>query len=199
MTLPWWDWLTMTKLELREAGVDPEERFGRTGHRRHFSKVWACSVGYWVLAEPREIMSVCGLDPKDAKDRSRYDMFKSRWRLASSRTAPGDLDSTRSLSARRLLLAESAALEMQLAMNGHGTYTAPVPPGEAAKLVASDLKILPMEAMLYRHAVDRVLEENELTWRAYFAIPEVERPKLWHGVHTWLPPRIRTQYALGNG
>lgn len=192
--LKWYEWLTLSPDEIRARGYEPSERYSRTGHRRALSKKWARTVGYWCLEEPRELMQRAGLNYKEPRHRMAYNRFRQRWGINSRRQVAehlleADID-------LRYALAESTFAAVAECIDGEPPYMKTHEPGEAFRLVAPDMGILPIEASLYYLGLTEVCVFHGIDDASdYFDLEN--RRRYWHeaSVFPWLPDTVAATYA----
>lgn len=186
----WW-WLMAPPATIKKAGEDPDERVVHCGHHRPLSVQWAKSVGCWRHETPKTIMRRTGAA------RTAYDNFTHRHRvLAASTPATRDLIES---------LCESAYMAVE------HTMTKGLSCGEAARNVLydsdgrrpvvnlaahKDVRVLPVELVLYHHAMEQVLEAAKMDLSSYLETDADTRERLWGHVDVIALTRIPSALLL---
>ena len=139
-------------------------------------------------------MKIAGMDPKATRSRNSYDFFKHRWKVRSVRQTPNSIligDGTSS----RVLLAESAYVDVLHALEGIEPHLKKYEFGDATVLSARNNGILPIEAVIYYRGLCEVLDFHGLTDRDY--VRAAHRDRLWTKakVNPRLPTYVLAQYA----
>lgn len=181
--LDWFEWLIFTKMEIKEAGADPTERYNRIGHKRPLSKQWAQTIGLWSLKEADSIMTAVGKDHDE--QRSSYDMFKARHDLYTKRQFARHMRSLDRENRDRklydqfdLALLCYASLQTQI-WNAVKKGEASPARGDLIDFTRRHYGVLPIEAYLYHRATFDVIAENELTMDEWGKLPYEQQREYW--------------------
>lgn len=178
-----WDWLLAPADMLREAGVDPAERLARTGHSRPIPIRWAKTIGMWCVASPKEIIDRVGAE------RVTYDMFRQRHALRVARNTDQQIEQQYSIAeAAKLYRRVFIANECYRIITHRRTKEPALSIGAAASLstgresrdqkiplrkrppVKGNLGVLPIEAVLYYHAIELIRVEHYMDPNHWLAI-----------------------------
>lgn len=175
--VPWWDWLLCPTTELKKRKLNPAERLKHTGHVRPLSSRWAQTIGMWARLDPADIISAIA-SPNDhdrRRARTSYDVFKLRHKLTSRRTfchhfVGGDPELKLWMQFGQVMVATYAhervySLLLRTPMNvgaaAKAALLTPVTPETPY------LGLLPIEYVLYYYAIQRVLNEANLSYSAW--------------------------------
>jgi len=196
--LTWWEWLIADSASIRRLGHDPTQRLPHTGHQRALSSRWAQTIGKWGRSSPASIIKLYRGESETAiseqKARWAYDLFKNRNHLWS----PGDWISLLDaepidfLRIGGVMIASLAHARVMLWKVTHPTLSLGAAAREAvlyeqpqdkAKEKLNYLGMLPIEALLYYHAIEHVLEESGITKMVWSDCQGIEawgeRADLW--------------------
>lgn len=190
--LDWWDWLTLPPATLEEYGYDVEERYRRTGHKRALSLRWACTVGHWGLAEPKDLMAMAWSGNIGRTQRSAYNGFRRRWGVRSLLQQEAHL--FKQDVPLQYALAEEAYAAVATALDGE--EGAAMLYGDALRSVGTHLGILPIEADLYYMGLTVVCRHFDLG-DVFDYFRQRDRHELWKEacVRPWLPDLVAARYA----
>ena len=180
--MKWWDWLLCSSHNLKKQGLDPEERICYTGHKRALSPRWAQTIGMWCRAKPATIMDVIspGDSTKEEKDRTRsaYDIFKYRHKLQTSapfmKTFMDPPIYSHFMEISRVMVATysyarviSHMSRSMLNLGSASELAMRVLLGDGENLVEDHFGLLPIEAMLYYNALEKIFASTDLTFRIW--------------------------------
>jgi hypothetical protein len=184
-TILWWDWLLSSTADLKRRGLDPNQRVIRTGHRRALSATWARTIGMWCRADPADIMHriapYATSEEEKRATRSRYDVFRHRHQLLLRREfiKRCGMDPNAFMEIGPVVVAAEAHSHLR----DHLLRSPGLSPGaaceQAALYEASEMNkapsdrmayrfgLLPIEMLLYYHAVEHIFEETEVTYEQW--------------------------------
>lgn len=181
--LEWWEWLSFSVADIKDAGEDPGERYDRTGHKRALSKPWIRTIGLWGLSEAREIIVAAGKSPTE--HRSAYDLFKHRHKLWTRRQLirrqqelhPGTGTEYTQLWMARACFSVIYSKGKALDEIQPGTFA--LRKGSIFEDTAHAYGILPIEACLYYETVLELLAANDISVALWDAMENKEKRRYW--------------------
>ncbi len=171
----WLKYLLLTDGELRRVKMNPDLRFDAIGHHIPLQSHWAHTVGLWAWSSRGTIMTAAGLTEDDRRHQSRFEMYRRRAGLHTSKTflkearikianerGPAfklDKKFVAGLEAAfanhgQVEIAQCARLHLELNIAVDKVST-----GAAAKNAAAELGIMPIEVLLYADQL-RYLESS---------------------------------------
>ena len=173
----WW-WLQAPNELIVASGENPEARVVHCGHTQPLSATWTLSVGCWGHEPAATIMRRTGAS------RGAYDNFKFRHRVVA---VPESVDRG---MIEALCEATYGALQHSAARRGWSV-------GEAARAYMrgeenvprkrkvaftedfTDVRVLPVELVLYHNAMKHILETEGLTYAAHLELPLDAKTEVW--------------------
>lgn len=182
--LTWWEWLIADSDSIYRAGHDPVQRLQHTGHQRAMSRRWAQTIGMWGRAKPAAMINLYAPETKTAEEkrqaRASYDLFKNRYHLRSQKQwmelyeLHGDTAMFFKVSG--VILATVAHARMAVWRKEMPNLTLGAMAREASSYEDPEAKrrddtaylgLLPIETLLYYHALEHILEETSVSHVAW--------------------------------
>lgn len=177
----WWDWLLSSSRSLTLNGHNPKDRVKHTGHKRALSSHWARSIGAWGRLEPPDIMALV-FNPVTIGDKKKarmcFDLFLNRHGLCSRNTWMDKFTTSRDVKTFMLVGRVMVATYAHSRIHLHLIRDPKLCPGQAAEIAVlreyttpvseeDRLGILPIEALLYYHSIQYILDETGMSYDSW--------------------------------